>query len=102
VRETQTFSFAAWIFAHIFLAFISRSDKESVFSLGVFGNPAINLWMMTAIAFLLLGIYVPFLGGKLAILTVGFPQLIMVALATGLIVGSLELRKMIHLNRSRR
>ncbi|MDL5503510.1 MAG: cation-translocating P-type ATPase C-terminal domain-containing protein, partial [Candidatus Methanoperedens sp.] len=42
-RETQTYAFSAWIFGHIFLAYISRSDKESIFSLGIFANKIINL-----------------------------------------------------------
>jgi len=49
--ESQTFAFSAWIFGHIVLAFISRSDKESIFSQGVFTNKIINLWALAAIYF---------------------------------------------------
>ena len=61
LRETQTYAFSAWIFGHIFLAYISRSDKESIFSLGIFANKIINLWAVAAIIFLILGIYIPLL-----------------------------------------
>lgn len=97
--QSQTFAFTAWIFGHIVLAFISRSDKESIFSLGVFTNKIINLWALTAITFLVLGVYVPFLEKKLNLFSISFTQLIFTALVASLIVGSLEFRKVFNLNK---
>jgi len=95
VMETQTLAFSAWIFAHIFLAYISRSDKVPVFSQGVLGNPIINLWMAAALAFLLIGIYVPLISDRLQLMAIAPIQLALVALSTAVIVGLLEIRKII-------
>jgi Ca2+-transporting ATPase len=93
LAQTQTFAFSAWIFGHIMLAFISRSERESVFSLGVFANRIIDLWAVAAIAFLLLGIFIPFLRGRFHLAPVSFFHVALVALMSFLIVGSLEARK---------
>ncbi|HEY9206617.1 MAG TPA: cation-transporting P-type ATPase [Candidatus Methanoperedens sp.] len=98
--EAQTYAFSAWIFGHIVLAYISRSDKESIFSLGVFANRVINLWAMIAIGFLVLGIYVPFLNERFNLAAIDFTQLVLVALAMVFIVGLLEVKKVAGLNRS--
>lgn len=94
-KETQTFAFSAWIFGHIVLAFISRSDKESIFSLGVFANKVINLWAVAAVAFLFLGIYIPFLNDRFNLTAIKFSQLMLVALAMIFIVGLLEIKKIL-------
>ncbi len=93
VKETQTYAFSAWIFGHIALAYISRSDKESIFSLGLFANRVINIWTVSAIAFLILGIYLPFLNDRFNLVAISFTQLILVALAMIFIIGLLELNK---------
>ncbi len=93
VRETQTCAFSAWIFGHIALAYISRSDKESIFSLGIFANRVINLWAVAAIAFLILGIYIPFLNDRFNLAPVSFILLILVALVMIFIIGLLEMKK---------
>ncbi|VVB91689.1 Copper-exporting P-type ATPase B [uncultured archaeon] len=93
VRETQTYAFSAWIFGHIALAYISRSDKESIFSLGIFANRVINLWAVAAITFLILGIYVPFLNDRFNLAPVSLVHLILVALVMVFIIGLLEIKK---------
>jgi Ca2+-transporting ATPase len=95
VAETQTLAFSAWIFAHIFLAYISRSDKVPVFSQGLFSNPVINLWMAAAITFLLVSVYIPLVSSRLQLVAIAPIQLALVALSTAVIVGLLELRKII-------
>lgn len=97
--QSQTFAFAAWIFGHIVLAFISRSDKAPVFSLGMFTNSVMNVWAFAAIAFLLLGIYLPVLNEPLNLTAIAFTQLISIALAMVVIVGLLELKKAFALRR---
>lgn len=91
--ETQTFAFAAWIFGHIVLAFVSRSDKESVFSQGVFTNKVINVWALVAVAFLILGIYLPLLSEQFNLVMIDLTQLISIALFTLLVIGLLEIKK---------
>ena len=93
LRETQTYAFSAWIFGHIFLAYISRSDKESIFSLGIFANKVINLWAVAAIGFLILGIYTPFLNDRFNLAAIDFIQLILIALLMVFIIGLLEVKK---------
>jgi Ca2+-transporting ATPase len=93
IIQTQTLAFTAWIIGHIVLAFISRSDKEMVFSLGIFSNRIIVLWAVTAIVFLILGIYLPFLNASLNLYSVDVVKLVFTAFAVALIMGSLELRK---------
>ncbi len=93
VRETQTYAFSAWIFGHIILAYISRSDKESIFSLGIFANRVINLWAVAAIAFLILGIYVPLLNDRFNLAPVSLVHLILIALVMVFIIGLLEIKK---------
>ena len=95
--QSQTFAFAAWIFGCIVLAFISRSDKESIFSLGIFTNKIINLWAVAAITFLVLRIYLPFLNERFNLISINFIQLVFIALAEMCIIGSLEIRKMFTL-----
>lgn len=94
--QSRTFAFAAWIFGHIVLAFISRSDKEPIFSLGMFTNKVMNLWAAAAIAFLILGIYLPFLNERFNLAAINFIQLISIALAMIVIVGFLELKKVFN------
>ena len=95
--QSQTFAFAAWIFGHIVLAFISRSDKKSIFSLGMFANKVINVWAVGAIAVLILGIYFPLLSERFNLTAINIIQLIVIALAVLCIVGFLELRKSFNL-----
>ncbi|VVB89201.1 Copper-exporting P-type ATPase B [uncultured archaeon] len=93
LRMTQTYAFSAWIFGHIFLAYTSRSDKESTFSLGIFSNKIINLWAVAAISFLIIGIYIPFLNDRFNLVPIDFIQLMLVALVMIFIMGLLEMKK---------
>jgi Ca2+-transporting ATPase len=95
LRETQTYAFSAWIFGHIFLAYISRSDKESIFSLGIFSNKIINLWAVAAVTFLVLGIYIPFLNDRFNLADIDIIQLILIALVMVFIIGLLEVKKIL-------
>lgn len=90
--QTQTLAFSAWIFGHVILAFISRSDKETVFSLGIFSNKIISLWALTAVVFLVLGIYLPQLNVAMNLSSVGFTQLVLTALVVTIILSFLEFR----------
>lgn len=58
----STLAFSAWIVGHVALAFVSRTESRSLFSLGPFTNPAVDLWAAAAAVFLLLGVYIPRLG----------------------------------------
>lgn len=95
LSQAQTYAFSAWIFAHIFLAYISRSDKESVLTQGIFKNKIINIWAISAISFLLVVIYVPYLHDKFNLATIEPIRLVLIAITTAVIVGMLEIRKII-------
>lgn len=98
--EAQTFAFSAWIFGHIVLAYISRSDKEYIFSLGFFKNKIINLWTIGAISFLLSAVYIQSLSERFNLTAIKPNQLIMVALTAIIIIGFLELKKTLTFEKS--
>lgn len=93
LRMTQTIAFSAWIFGHIVLAFISRSDREPLLSFGVFTNTIINMWAVGAIAFLILGMYLPMLSDRVNLVSISPIQLVATAASVVVIVGLLEVRK---------
>ncbi len=93
--KIQTFAFSAWIFAHISLAFVSRSDKESVFSLGLLKNGTIDIWGAGAITFLMAAVYIPVFGERFNLVQISFVQLMTIFSATIFIVGLLEIKKLI-------
>lgn len=97
--QTQTLAFSAWIFGHIALAFISRSAKEPVLSLGVFSNRIIVLWAVAAVAFLLSAVYAPFLNARFNLAAVSPAQLAFVAVWVALVLSPLELKKSFGLNK---
>jgi len=63
--RARTVAFSAWIIGHVLLAFVSRSRKQPLSSLGVFSNKAIDAWAVCAFAFLLLATQIPALAGLL-------------------------------------
>ena len=95
LTEAQTWAFAAWMFGHIILAFISRSDKESIFSIGLLTNKLINIWTLGVIIFLLLSLYLPLLNHQFSLTAISYSNLISIALFMVIIIGSLDVRKFI-------
>ena len=93
--EAQTLAFAAWILGHILLAYISRSDKELVVAIGPFTNRVINVWALAAIAFLLLGIYVPQLNQVFRLASIAVPELLIVFVVVLVILLVLEVKKVL-------
>ena len=88
--EAQTLAFSAWMFGYLALAFVSRSDRETLSSLGVFSNKVIDLWAAVSVGFLLALIYVPVLRTGFGLAEVSPIPLGMVAIASVMIVGILE------------
>jgi Ca2+-transporting ATPase len=58
-QAVQSCAFTAWMVGHVALAFLSRSEHEWLFRHGVFTNRVMNIWAVTAVAFLLIALYVP-------------------------------------------
>ncbi len=92
-RETQTFAFCAWIFGHIFLALISRSKTEPVFSRGIFTNKVIDVWAAVAVSFLFLTVFSPFLGARFNLVPIRLHQMLAIAVCAVIPIGALELKK---------
>jgi Ca2+-transporting ATPase len=78
LAEAQTFAFAAWIFTLMILAFVSRSEREPLFRLGVLTNKAMDAWALAAFAFLLLVISTPQLSAYFRLSPITATQLIIV------------------------
>jgi Ca2+-transporting ATPase len=89
----QTSAFSAWIFGYIALAFVSRSDREPVASLGLLSNKVIDLWALASVAFLMAVMYIPAVGARFNMAALGIGQLALVALSAVFIVGLLEAGK---------
>jgi len=94
-REIQTFAFSAWMVGHITLAFVSRSDKENLFSQGLFTNRIINLWAIAAFGFLILGIYLPTFRERFNLFPIEILQFFSIILITNLLIGIWEIKKYI-------
>lgn len=74
--EAQTYAFSAWIIGHVILAFVSRSEKEPLYSLGVCSNRAINIWALCAFVFLILATQLPVLNSQLRLYPISLGQLL--------------------------
>ncbi len=96
VTQTQTYAFTAWMFGHIFLAFVSRSGDKPVLAIGPFTNNVINLWGVTAVAFLIAAIYIPLLRERFHLASADPFTIASIAAAALLLIGMLELRKVVR------
>jgi Ca2+-transporting ATPase len=81
----QTSAITAWIFGHIVLAYLSRSEVRMIPETGLFSNRVINLWGLVAIGTLLAGIYIPALHIPLNFGTL--PPLVVFYIAVGVTAG---------------
>ena len=92
--EAQSLAFAAWIIGHVLLAFVSRSAKEPLFSLGVFSNKAIDLWAIAAFVFLLAATQVPALSAPLKLAPIPPARLGLIFLTSAAVVLWREIVKL--------
>jgi Ca2+-transporting ATPase len=95
----QTYAFSAWIFGHIALAYVSRTERSSLRDIGFFSNRIINLWAVSAIAFLLAAIYLPALNAAIKLQQVPAPVILLIALVTSGIIGLVGVRKILRRTR---
>ena len=73
--QAQTFAFSAWIFTLMMLAFVSRSEKDPLYHLGIFANRAMDVWALVAVAFLFVAIGTPELSAYFKLSSVTIVQL---------------------------
>jgi len=91
---TQTYAFSAWIFAHIALAHVSRSDKQTIAATGMFSNIVINIWSILAIGVLMAAIYLPVVSRQFNLTMVPLITVLEIAAAVTLLISTLEMRKL--------
>lgn len=91
----QTFAFAAWIIGHVVMAYVYRSDTESILAIGPFTNQVMNLWALAAVAFLFVGIYVPYVNHLVRLTPLPFTSLLLVVSIVIVVVLLLEFKKFI-------
>jgi len=73
--QLQTIAFTTWMIAHILLAFVSRSEKEPLYSLGVLSNHLMDLWALGVGTLLVLGLTVPSIGLNLRLTSLTLTQI---------------------------
>ncbi|VVC72084.1 Potassium-transporting ATPase ATP-binding subunit [uncultured archaeon] len=57
--SARSYAFLTWMIGHIFLAYVSRSEKEPLYKLGILSNRLMNLWALAVAAFIALIYAVP-------------------------------------------
>jgi Ca2+-transporting ATPase len=98
--KARTIAFSAWIIGHVLLAFVSRSEREPLSSLGPFTNKVIDAWAVCAYGFLILATRIPALYGPLRLERISFGELgLILAVGFVLIVLWKELVKLIVYNK---
>nr|ART39829.1 J430 [uncultured bacterium] len=91
--EIQTCAFAAWMVAHVVLAFVSRSERATLRAIGPWRNRVINLWALSAIGFVLLAMYLPALHTRFRLEPLGAGALTATLLLAAGIASLAELAK---------
>jgi Ca2+-transporting ATPase len=76
--QTQTMAFSAWIIGHIMLAFVSRSEKEPIYRLGIFSNKTMIVWAIAALGTLAITLFVPTIGFYFKLNPLTFTQVALV------------------------
>ncbi|OPY26833.1 MAG: Copper-exporting P-type ATPase B [Methanocella sp. PtaU1.Bin125] len=79
LQTAQTLAFTAWMVGQVTLAFVMRSTHEPLASLGPFSNKALDLMMLSVLAFLAVALGVPAVGSYLKLTPVTPVQLAVVA-----------------------
>lgn len=93
----QTMAFSTWIFGHIFLAFVSRSDRDTISTLGYLTNKMMLLWAIAAFTFLFLAVYSPLINSHFGLMQIPPIDMVMAALVAAILIGLQELRKTLHI-----
>jgi len=94
-EQTQTLAFVTWIIAHLFLAFISRSEKESLFRLGLWTNKIMNLWAFAVLIFLLFVMQIPTLGYYFKLTPLSFSHFLLILIVAFVAIFWQEFRKIL-------
>lgn len=93
ITTSQTMAFGAWMIGHIFLAFNSRSDRESLHKLGFFSNKIMIGWAILAATVLIMGTTVPIIQDVLKITNLNLMNWFIMLIVTFVCTFWLEARK---------
>ena len=95
LAQAQSMAFVAWMLGHILLAFVSRSGKEPLFSLGLLSNTLMNWWAAAVFGFLLLALLIPAIGTNLKLAPLAPGQLLLVIAISIVAIVPLEIAKVL-------
>jgi Ca2+-transporting ATPase len=96
----QTMIFTTLAFLQVGQALASRSNRESLFSLGLRSNPLLLVMAILTIVLQLLVIYVPFLDRFFEIVPLSGPDLLLAALLGSAAFWAIEIEKWLLRRRS--
>ncbi len=96
----QTFAFASWIITLMFLAYVSRSETDTLVSLGVFTNRAMDLWAVIAFAFMFIAIWTPAISVYLSLSAITLSQLGIILVISFVATSWQEVRKALVLRKN--
>lgn len=78
--EAQTFAFTAWMIGYILLAFVSRSEHEPLYALGLFSNKVMDLWAILAFVVLFAALAIAPVGASIKVTYISAGQVLIIAL----------------------
>ena len=93
VALAQSSAFTAWIIGHVMMAYVSRSDRESIISIGIFSNRVMNTWGLAALVFLLAGMYLPVINNLIHLMPLSLTRFLAIAVVVIVVVLLVELKK---------
>jgi Ca2+-transporting ATPase len=102
ITTAQTAAFAAWLIGHIFLAFNSRSERESLYSLGFFSNKIMVAWAILAVGALIIATLLPALQEVLSLTYIDLSVWIFVLIVTFACTFWLEVKKLVQFKMAER
>ena len=93
--EAQCLTFLTLIIIQFFKAYNFRSDRKSIFELGIFKNKWLNLAVVSQILLMFIIIYVPFLQELFRTFSLSIIDWVIVTLLAGSVFPVLEISKAI-------
>ncbi len=93
--EAQALCFLTLVIIQLFKAYNFRSDKHSVFKIGLFGNRWLNPAILLNVMLLVMIVYIPFLQQPFHTFSLGVFDWVVVVLVAGTIFPVLEITKAI-------
>jgi Ca2+-transporting ATPase len=91
--QTMVFTFLA--FAQVFQALASRSTKDSIFKMGLFGNRLLAGMALAVVVLQLIVIYVPFMSSFFGVVPLSGTDLFIAVGAGALVLVAMEVEKVI-------